>query len=101
MLSEPGISPHELHLKVGAVCSVMRSLSVEKGLVKNVRVRVVEPHRHIVLVELLRDRSASVANRFFYLPRVNFDFQPRQTSWTAERRQFPLQLAYATTFNSC
>lgn len=101
MLSEPGISPHELHLKVDAVCSVMRNLSVEKGLVKNVRVRVVELYRHIVLVELLRDRSASVDDRFFYLPRVNSDFQPRQTSWTAEQRKFPLRLTYATTFNSC
>jgi hypothetical protein len=101
MLSEPGIPPHELHLKVGAVCGIMRNLSVEKGLVKSVRVRVVALHRYIVRVELLRDQSASLDDRFFYLPRVNFDFQPRQTIWTVERRQFPLRLASATTFNSC
>jgi len=101
MLSELGIPPHELHLKIGAVCSITRNLSVEKGLVKNVRVQVVELHRHIMRIELLRDQSAAVDDRFFYLPRVNFDFQPRQTSWTVERCQFPLRLAYATTFNSC
>ena len=26
---------HELHLKIGAVCSIMRNLSSAKGLVKN------------------------------------------------------------------
>ena len=101
LLSEPGVPPHKLHLKVGAICSVMRNLCIEKGLVKNVRVRVAELHRHIVRVELLRDQSISIDDRFFYLPRISFEFQPRQTSWTVERRQFPLRLAYATTFNSC
>jgi hypothetical protein len=57
MLSEPGISPHKLYLKVGLICSVMRNLCIEKGLVKNVRVRVAELHRHIVRVKLLRDQS--------------------------------------------
>jgi hypothetical protein len=28
-------------------------------------------------------------------------FQPARCPWTIERRQFPLRLAYATTFNSC
>jgi hypothetical protein len=55
LLSEPGISPHKLHLKVGAICSVMRNLYIEKGLVKNVRVRVTAFYRHIVRVEFLRD----------------------------------------------
>src|SRR5437764_6315201 len=35
------------------------------------------------------------------LPRINFEFQPRFCPWTVQRRQFPLRLAYATTFNSC
>jgi hypothetical protein len=101
MLSEPGVPPHELHLKVGATCSIMRNLCIEKGLVKNVRAQVVELHRYIVRVELLLDQSVSNDDRFFCLPRISFNFQPRQTSWTVERRQFPLRLAYTTKFNSC
>ena len=59
-----------------------------------------ELHCHIVQVELLYDWS-STTNCLFYLPWINFDFQPQQTSWTVEWCQFPLWLAYATTFNSC
>ena len=75
---------------------------MEKGLVKNVRVQILELHRHIVRVELLRSISSSTAaDQSFYLPRISFDFHPRYTNWTVQRRQFPLRLAYATTFNSC
>jgi hypothetical protein len=49
----------------------------------------------------LRNQSTLIDDRFFYFPRISFDFQPHQTSWTVERRQFSLRLAYAITFNSC
>ena len=48
MLNEPGVPPHKLQLNVGTIYSVMRGLSIEKGLVKNARVRILELHRHIV-----------------------------------------------------
>jgi hypothetical protein len=80
ILSEPGVFPHKLYLKVSSICSVMRNLCIEKGLVKNVRVRVAELHRHILRVELLRNQSTSIDDRFFYLSRISFDFQPQQTN---------------------
>jgi hypothetical protein len=74
LLSEPGVPPHKLHLKVGAICNVMRNLYIEKGLVKNVRVRVAALYRHIVRVEFLRDQSIPIDDRFFYLSRISFEF---------------------------
>ena len=74
LLSEPGVPPHKLYLKVGAICSVMRNLCTKKGLVKNVRVRVAVFYRHIVRVEFLRDQSIPIDDRFFYLPRISFEF---------------------------
>ncbi|KAN0066774.1 PIF1-like helicase domain containing protein [Elaphomyces granulatus] len=80
-MHEPGVPPADLKLKVGCIASIMRNLSIEDGLVKNARVQVTMPT--------------------FYLPRITFEFGPRNTNWTVKRRQFPLRLAYATTFNSC
>ncbi|KAG2076748.1 hypothetical protein BDR04DRAFT_1044228, partial [Suillus decipiens] len=34
------------------------------------------------------------------IPRINFA-HPNRSSWTVNRRQFPLRPAYATTFNGC
>jgi len=58
LLSEPGVPPHKLRLKVGAICSVMRNLCIEKGLVKKVRVRVAE------LYAILSGWSFYVINRY-------------------------------------
>ncbi|KAH6716234.1 hypothetical protein BKA61DRAFT_479183, partial [Leptodontidium sp. MPI-SDFR-AT-0119] len=79
----------------------MRNMSIEKGLVKNARVCILELYWYIVQVELLHSASLLTDDQCFYLPRINFDFHPQHTSWTVEQRQFPLRLSYATTFNSC
>ena len=53
MLTHPSIPPHRLDLKVDCICSVQRNLSVEKGLVRNARVRVTQLHRRFIEVQLL------------------------------------------------
>jgi hypothetical protein len=80
MLNEPGVPPYRLQLKVGTICSIMRNLSIEKGLVKNARVRILELRRHIVQVKLLHSAASSPNDRSVYLPRINFDFHPQYTS---------------------
>jgi hypothetical protein len=101
LTSEHGIPPHELTLKPDCLCSVMRNLSIEDGLVKNARVIVRRLSRHTIEVETLPNASNSFASATFSLPRINFEFQPSYCPWTVQRKQFPLRLAYATTFNSC
>lgn len=96
-LKEPGVPPHELRLKVGAVCSIMRNLAVDKGLVKNARVVIVALYTHCVAVNLV---NASI-KEIYHLPRITFKFHPRGGTYDVDRRQIPLRLAYSTTFNSC
>lgn len=99
MINQSGIPPHALHLKVGAICALQRNMSVDKGLVKNARMFIVSLHRRFVKVRTMG--SQGNVGREHCLPRIMFTFQPQHTSWTINRRQFPLRLAYATTFNGC
>jgi hypothetical protein len=80
---------------------------MEKGLVKNARVQVMGLLPNVVQVRLLPQGQGqgqsihAVEPETFCLPRLTFEFRPPRANWTVQRRQFPLRLAYATTFNSC
>ena len=52
-------------------------------------------------MELLHLISSSTNGQSFTSPHISFDFHPQYTSWTVQRRQFPLRLTYATNFSSC
>ena len=101
LATEPGIPPHALRLKPGCICSIMRNLSVDDGLVKNARVIITRLNRFTVEVMTLPSTANDFTSQVFCLPRINFEFQLSYCPWTVQRRQFPLRLAYATTFNSC
>ena len=60
-IKEPGVPPHELELKVGCICALMRNLSLEKKLVKNARVVVQEIHRRSVVVQTLANGDGNPA----------------------------------------
>lgn len=80
MLKEPGVPPHILLLMASSIYGLMRNLSVEKGLVKTARVRILELKRHVIRVELLRSTSISADNQLYCLPRINFEFHLQDTS---------------------
>lgn len=78
----------------------MRNLSVRKGLVKNSRVIIRELHRRFIQVQVIDNRTNTLGE-VHCIPRIRFQFNPAYSSWTVQRVQFPLRLAYACTFNSC
>lgn len=100
MLKQTGIPSHELRLKEGCICSLMRNMSVRKGLVKNARLIVQRLHQRFVEVRVINNRTGQLGDTHC-IPRIRFEFTPPRASWTVHRLQFPLRLAYASTFNGC
>ncbi|CAD6899688.1 unnamed protein product [Tilletia laevis] len=90
-LNQPGTPPHQLQLKAGALCVVMRNFSAADGLVKNAKVAVVRAGQRSVTVRVLGTRSE------FTLPKITFEFQPAYSPFVIVRKQIPLRLAYALT----
>ena len=90
-----GVPNHELTLKVGDVCLVTRAIH-GLGLANNSRIRIIAIHRYCVEVVTIgeyRERNVRI-------PRISFRFRlPYGKSYQLTRLQFPLQLAYAMTYN--
>lgn len=92
-----------LNIKPNAVFRLLRNFSVDRGLVKNVRVVVVDVGTRLVTVRLLRGIAGAINyidNEDILIPPINFS-TALPSGPTLFRRQFPLGPAYATTFNSC
>jgi hypothetical protein len=64
-------------------------------MTKNTRLLIVHIGTRYVQVQHMRTR------RFFLLPRITFKFRPPYCNYDVVRNQYPLRLAYASTFNSC
>jgi hypothetical protein len=99
-----GVPGHELKLSVGAVCMLMRNLHPRWTNGKRVVVQYVAEHSVVVVDAehwdpvLGADAHYSSEQRF-RVPRIDFSWQIGRVGLTVSRRQFPLQLAYAVTFN--
>jgi ATP-dependent DNA helicase PIF1 len=90
------IPPHQLDLKVGDICILLRNFDREVGLTSNCRVRILQISHHVVRVQTLDDAYPITAS----LPRLTFKAQlPYGRSFTISRRQFPLKLCYSITVN--
>lgn len=100
----PSLPPFTLRIQQHANYCLLRNFSVERGLVKNVRVKIVHLRVgvHIVSVKLVRNNSTASPNNdeLFLIPRISFTDSLR-SGRTLLRMQFPLAPAYAATFNSC
>jgi hypothetical protein len=90
-----GVPHHELILKVGDICLVTRAIN-GLGLANNSRVRVINVRPHSVEVVTMGENEG----RLVRIPRIIFKFRmPYGKSYQLTRKQFPLRLAYAMTYN--
>jgi ATP-dependent DNA helicase PIF1 len=98
----PGLPDHCVRIQKDAVYRLLRNLSIDRGLVKNVRVVIRELGQRIITVRLLKHLGTRtvIDDEDILIPRINFTYT-LPSGFTLLRRQFPLAPAYATTFNSC
>jgi hypothetical protein len=98
----PGLPPHTLQVKVNGIYRLIRNFSVDRGLVKNARVIVTELGNRLITVRLIHQRGSTLYadDEDVLIPRISFTYV-LPSGHTLLRRQFPLTLGYATTFNSC
>jgi hypothetical protein len=96
----PGIAEHKIKIKKNAVYRMLRNFSIDRQLVKNARVLVINLGTRLVTVRPLAARANSIRSDVedVLIPRITFTHELR-SGHTLIRRQLPL--AYATTFNSC
>ena len=94
----PGLPPPTLTLKTSAMCQMLRNFSVDRGLVKNTWVVITHLGAHLIAVKNLLEDGVTTDD--ILLPRITFTAM-LPSGHTLLRKQFPLAVKYATTFNSC
>ena len=86
--------PHTLRLKLNDICLITRPI-IAQNVPSNARVRITHINKYYIRAELLTGRV-----RLITIPRMSFNFRLKYGhSFKLHRRQFPLKLAYAVTFN--
>jgi ATP-dependent DNA helicase PIF1 len=97
-----GLPPHSLYIKTNAIYRLLRNFSIDRHLVKNARVVVTEVGTRIITVRILREQALqdNLYEEDILIPRISFS-HVLSSGHTLLRRQFPLALAYSTTFHSC
>ena len=93
IISKPNSPPHELHLKSGEECYIMRNISPNGGLLNNTMVKVIEITRRLIKVLILAN------NQVHYIPRINFTMSLPRKNFSITRIQFPLRSGYSRTVN--
>ena len=90
-----GIPQHNLKLKVGDICFIIRNIHINDGICNSARVQIERIGESTITARLLEHDGQRIE-----LPRIKFVFRLQHGhSFEMVREQFPLRRAYAMTFN--
>jgi hypothetical protein len=96
-LYPPGLPPHVLNLKIGAIVMLLRNLSIGNGLCNGTRMIVRDMNINVLKVEVI---TGALRGSVRLLPRVSLDTSSDVSiPFNLCRRQFPVKLAYGMTIN--
>ena len=95
-----GVPQHNLTLRVGDICFVLRTINKSAGLVTNARVRILSLGVHRIKVTILNSAAENDGVDITAdIPRIRFTYRLGTGDLEITRKQFPLSLGYAITIN--
>jgi hypothetical protein len=91
-----GMPPHRLALKVGVSIILLRNLDAASGLCNGTRLIIWRLAWRLIIVQII---GGAHAGNIVNIPRITTTTNRLKWPFTLQRRQFPLQLAFAMTIN--
>jgi hypothetical protein len=91
-----GMPPHCLALKVGVPVILLRNLDAASGLCNGTRLIIWRLARRLIVAQII---GGAHAGNIVNIPRITTTTNRSKWPFTLQRRQFPLQLAFAMTIN--
>jgi hypothetical protein len=96
-LDPPGMPPHKLHLKLGAIYMLLRNLNVTDGLCNGTRFFLDAFDTNVLFCIMIQD-DPNKPEKKFTLPRITLS-PPMHYPFPFKRRQFPIKPAFVMTIN--
>jgi len=91
-----GMPPHRLAFKVGVPVMLLRNLDATSGLCNGTRLIISRLARTLIVAQII---SGAHAGNVVNIPCITTTTNCLKWPFTLQRRQFPLQLAFAMTIN--
>ena len=97
-ISISGMPLHKTMLKIGCPIILLRNLDYSAGLCNGTRLIIMRMAEQVIEAKIL---TGSHAGETVFIPRISLDSNQSSTKlhFTLRRRQFPIHLAFAMTFN--
>lgn len=91
-LTQSGMPPHALKLKVGVIVMLLRNLNPKKGLCNRTRLVIRSLHENFIKAEIVSECNR---NNIVFIPRIDLAPSDINLPFIIKRRQFPIIPAYA------
>lgn len=95
-LDIPGLPPHVLNLKIGAIVMLLRNMNRRQGLMNGTRLQITAILPRVLQATIL---TGALRGTTVLLPRISLTPSDTNLPFDFTRRQFPVKIAWGVTIN--